>query len=220
MNPPPLEPTRSPPSPPQLRPAQPGSSQRTLVPDTRPPESRLRKRQDAAERERRQNLGAAECLARWLTEGAEQRRQGEGVERLSHDLAAGRHVVHQPAGLSVWGVHGAQEAPGLGQELPHGRGPHFGERRPSVHAAEVRQVADEVELVGDHAEACVLQHAEAFAQRQRERTFFLSIGACLFVCLNLWTFLSRPVFELRFPVASRYSKALDSGAVECKILIM
>lgn len=84
-------------------------------------------------------------------------------------------MIHESAGFSVRGVHGAQEAPGLGQELTHGRGPHFGERRPSVHAAEVRQVADEVELVSNHAEARVLQHAEAFAQRKKKKLAFLMI---------------------------------------------
>lgn len=77
-------------------------------------------------------------------------------------------MIHESAGFSVRRVHGAQEAPGLRQELTHRRGPHFGERRPSVHAAEVRQVADEVELVSNHAEARVLQHAEAFTQRKKE----------------------------------------------------
>lgn len=98
-----------------------------------------------------------------LTEGAEQGRQGHGGSRLGHNLTVGRHVVHKSAGLSVWGVHGTQEAPGLRQQLAHGRGPHFGEGRASVHAAEVGQVADEVELVGHHAEARGLQHAQTCA---------------------------------------------------------
>lgn len=97
-----------------------------------------------------------------LTKRAEQSRQGCGGQRWCHNLAAGRHVVHEAAGLSVWGVDGTQEAPGLGQQLTNRRGPHLGERRSSVHAAEVGEVADEVELVGYNTQASVLQHAQTW----------------------------------------------------------
>lgn len=98
------------------------------------------------------------CFLTYRTEQSGQSRGGHG---LSHDLAAGRHVVHESAGLPVRGVHGAQEAPGLRQQLTDGGGPHLGERCASVHAAEVGQVADEVELVCHHTQTRVLQHAEA-----------------------------------------------------------
>ena len=94
------------------------------------------------------------------TQGAEQTRQAHGRPALGHYLAAGRHVVHEAAGLSVRGVDGTQEAPGLWQQLAHGGSPHLGEGCPSVHAAEVGQVADEVELVGHDTQARVLQHAQ------------------------------------------------------------
>lgn len=69
-------------------------------------------------------------------------------------------MIHQSTGLSVRSVDGTEETPGLRQQLPDRRGSHPGERRSSVHAAEVGQVADEVEFVSDHTEARVLQHAE------------------------------------------------------------
>lgn len=73
-----------------------------------------------------------------------------------HDLTVGRHVVHEPTGLPVRGVHGAQEAPGLGQEPTDRRGPHFGKGGTPVHAAEVGQVADKVQLVGHDGQAGAL----------------------------------------------------------------
>lgn len=95
-----------------------------------------------------------------LTEGAEQGREGGGGQGRGYDFTVGRHVVHEAAGLSVGGVHGAQEAPGLGQQTTYGGGPHLGKGCPSVHAAEVGQVADEVELVGHHTQSRVLEHAQ------------------------------------------------------------
>lgn len=105
-----------------------------------------------------------------LTQGAEQGGQGGGGQGGAHDLTAGRQVVHEAAGLSVGSVDGTQEAPGLGQQLTHRGGPHLGERRSSVHAAEVGQVADEIELVGHHAQAGVLQHAETWGRSGRDRS--------------------------------------------------
>lgn len=95
-----------------------------------------------------------------LTEGTEQNRQGYGGQGWCHNLTAGRHVVHEPTRLSIWGVDRTQEAPGLRQQLSNRRGPHLGKRCSSVHAAEVRQVANEVELVSYNTQTCVLQHAE------------------------------------------------------------
>lgn len=91
-----------------------------------------------------------------LTKGAEQSRQRYSGHRWRHNFTTGRHVVHESTGLSVWSVDRTEEAPGLGQQLTNGRGPHLGKRRSSVHTAEVGQVADEVELIGYDAQACVL----------------------------------------------------------------
>ena len=77
-------------------------------------------------------------------------------------------MIHEATGLSVRGVDRTQEAPGLGQQLTNRGGPHLGERCSSVHAAEVGQVADEVEFVGHDTQTGVLQHAETWGQR-RER---------------------------------------------------
>lgn len=100
-----------------------------------------------------------------LTKGTEQSRQRYGGQCRCHNLTAGSHVVHESTRLSVRSVDGTQEAPGLRQQLTHRGGPHFGERCPSVHTAEVRQVADKVELVGYHTKACILQDAETCGQR-------------------------------------------------------
>lgn len=71
----------------------------------------------------------------------------------AHHLARGREVVQQPAGRAVRGVHGAQEAPGLRQQLPHRRGLHGSEELSSVDASEVRQVAKKVDALRHDREA-------------------------------------------------------------------
>lgn len=75
-------------------------------------------------------------------------------------------MVHESARLAVWSVDRTQEAPGLGQQLTHRGGPHLSERCSSVHAAEVRQVANEVELVSYNAQPGVLQHAQTCGRRE------------------------------------------------------
>lgn len=75
-------------------------------------------------------------------------------------------MVHEAAGLAVRRVDRTQEAPGLRQQLPDRRRPHLGEGGSSVDAAEVRQVADEVQLVGHDAQARVLQHAETWRTKR------------------------------------------------------
>lgn len=127
---------------------------------------------------------------------------------MCNNLTAGRHVVHESTRLSVWSVDGTQEAPGLRQQLTNRSGPHLGECCSSVHTAEVGQVADEVELVSYHTQACVLQHAKTCGQR-RKRCLFN--GRATFSHHNMYSFsthMATPVLELRFPVASRYSKGL------------
>lgn len=99
------------------------------------------------------------------TQGAQQRRDVCHGHHLGDDLTKSCHVVHQPTGLPVRGVHGAQEAPGLGQQLAHRRGSHLGEGGPSVDAAEVREVADEIQLVPHHTETAVLQHAQPWGTK-------------------------------------------------------
>lgn len=105
------------------------------------------------------------ALSSGLTEGTEQRRQGCGESHGRDHLTAGGHVVHKSTRLSVRSVDRTQEAPGLGQKLPDRGGPHLGEGGPSVHAAEVRQVADEVQLVCDDRKSGALQHPETCRKR-------------------------------------------------------
>lgn len=94
------------------------------------------------------------------TQGAQQRRDVSHGHHLGDDLTQSCHVVHEPTGLSIRGVHGAQEAPGLGQQLADSRGSHLRERRPAVDAAEMGQVPDEIQLVPHHTQTTVLQHAQ------------------------------------------------------------
>ena len=54
-------------------------------------------------------------------------------------------MVQQPAGRAVGGMDGTEEPPGLREKLPDGRGFHGREELSSVDAAEVRQVAEEVD---------------------------------------------------------------------------
>lgn len=65
----------------------------------------------------------------------------------THHPARGGEVVQESAGRAVGGVDGAQESPGLREKLPDGRGLHGREELPSVDAAEVRQVAEEVDTL-------------------------------------------------------------------------
>lgn len=100
------------------------------------------------------------------TEVAEQSWDGRRVHKLRDHLAHGRQVVHQTAGLPVGGVHRAQEAPGLRQQPAHCGGPHLGEVGASVHAAEMREVADEVQLVCHDTKSRVLQEAKTLIKQK------------------------------------------------------
>lgn len=94
------------------------------------------------------------------TQGTQQRRDVSHGHHLGDNFTQSCHVVHEPTGLAIRGVHGAQEAPGLGQQLADSGGSHLGEGGAAVDAAEVGQVADEVQLVPHHAQTTVLQHAQ------------------------------------------------------------
>ena len=49
-------------------------------------------------------------------------------------------MVEQAAGRAVGGVHGAQEPPGLGQQLAHGGGAQLRKVGAAVDGAEVAQI--------------------------------------------------------------------------------
>lgn len=69
-------------------------------------------------------------------------------------------MVQQPTRRPVWSVHRAEEAPGFWQQPAHGGGPHLGKGSPSVHTAEMGEVAKEVQLVSHNTQARILQEAE------------------------------------------------------------
>lgn len=97
-----------------------------------------------------------------LTQRAEQGRYGCCGMHWGHNLAVGCQVVHKAARFSVRSVNGAQETPGLRQQLPHRRGPHLSEGGSSVHTAEMRQVTDEVQLICHDTQSGVLQDAQTW----------------------------------------------------------
>ena len=66
-------------------------------------------------------------------------------------------MVEQSAGCAVGGVHWAEEAPGLREQLAYGGGAHLAEEGSSVDTAEVGQIAEEVELVCYHREPRLLE---------------------------------------------------------------
>ena len=67
--------------------------------------------------------------------------QALGVScRLRDDLTASRQVAQQATRCAIGRVHGAQEAPGVGQQLAHGRRAQLREVGTPVHAPEVRYV--------------------------------------------------------------------------------
>ena len=63
------------------------------------------------------------------------------VRRVRDDATCGREVVEQAAGGAIWSMHWAQEAPGLGQQLAHGRGAQLRKVGSPMHRAEVRDEA-------------------------------------------------------------------------------
>ena len=68
-------------------------------------------------------------------------------------------MVEQAAGGPIGGVHRAQEAPGVGQQLAHGRGAHLGEEGAPVNGPEVRYVPAGMrsELGPDSGQICGMQ---------------------------------------------------------------
>lgn len=87
------------------------------------------------------------------TQAAQQSWDGCCVHKLRDNLADSSQVVHQAAGLPIWCMHRAQETPGLRQQPAHRSRSHLGKVGPSVHAAEMGQVADKVQLVCHNAES-------------------------------------------------------------------
>lgn len=81
-------------------------------------------------------------------------------------------MVEQATGRAVWGVDGAQEAPGLREELSDGRGLHRGEKLAAVHAAEVGQVPQEINALRHDSKPGNLDNAsrERNAQDQAHST--------------------------------------------------
>ena len=75
-------------------------------------------------------------------------------------------MVHQTTGLPIRGMHGAEEAPGLWQQPAHRGRPHLGKISPSVHTAEVGEVAYEVQLVSHDTESRILQEAKTFIRQK------------------------------------------------------
>ncbi|GIX64659.1 uncharacterized protein BcabD6B2_40940 [Babesia caballi] len=69
-------------------------------------------------------------------------------------------VQQQAAGSSIGGVHGADEAPGLAQQLSHLGGPHLGEDAAAVQRPEVAHEPVVVDALGDHGEARALGELE------------------------------------------------------------
>lgn len=79
-------------------------------------------------------------------------------------------MVQQPTGRPVWGVHRAEEAPGLWKQPAHRGGPHLGKVGPSVHTAEVGEIANEVQLVSHNTQARILQEAETLIKKESLKT--------------------------------------------------
>ena len=106
-------------------------------------------------------------------EGREQRGYVAQRQVARRELARVRKVVQQTTRTAVWRVHRAQEAPCFGQELAHGRRLELGEEGAAVHAAEVRDVAVKVELLGDNRKAADLLQIQArgrrYVARRKER---------------------------------------------------
>lgn len=95
-----------------------------------------------------------------FTQRAQQGRQGGCGMHLCHNLTMGSHVVHKAARFSVRSVYRTQETPRLWQQLTHRCGPHLSEAGSSVHAPEMRQVTDEVQLIRYDTQSGVLQQAQ------------------------------------------------------------
>jgi outer membrane lipoprotein SlyB len=76
--------------------------------------------------------------------------------------AGRREVVEQAAGGAVGGVHGAEEAPGLGKQLAHGGGSQLRKVGAAVDGAEVGQVPEQKGRKGEGGGLCaVLPRHEA-----------------------------------------------------------
>ena len=80
--------------------------------------------------------------------------------RPSHHLAGGGEVVEQAAGGAVRGVHRAQEAPGLRQQLAHGGRPQLREVGAPVNGSEVGQVPARMDMPDSSSQRRCALHAK------------------------------------------------------------
>ena len=114
------------------------------------PQSRVRHHAQRDE-EARQRRGEGARLLRVVVCAApaaarpRKRVLGEGAR---DDGAARGEVVEEAAWPTIGRVHGAQEAPVLGEKLAHGRRLHLGEELAAVDGAEVRREPHDVDLWG------------------------------------------------------------------------
>lgn len=84
-------------------------------------------------------------------------------------------MVHQTAGLPIGGVHGTKETPRLWQQPAHCGGPHLGKVSPSVHTAEMGEVADEVQLISHNTKSRILQEAKTLTKQVIQKQGNLSL---------------------------------------------
>lgn len=63
-------------------------------------------------------------------------------------------------------MHGTKETPRLGQQPAHCGGPHLGKVSPSVHTAEMGEIADEVQLISHDTKSRILQEAKTLIKQK------------------------------------------------------
>lgn len=100
-----------------------------------------------------------ECPNWHHTESAEQTPEHSNAllrRRVRDNVAAGHEVVQQATRRAVRGVYGAHEAERLWEELSNGRSADLHEVSPAMNRPEVRDVPEEVQLLGNDGEACIL----------------------------------------------------------------
>lgn len=99
------------------------------------------------------------------------------VGRRRNDAACSGEVTQQAAGRAVGRVHRAQEAPGLRQQLTHGRGAQLRKVRAAVDCPEVRQVPGGQALILKVQQSCI----SWFSQCARQ--VFVQLRSWLWRCL-------------------------------------
>ena len=100
------------------------------------------------------------------TQAAEQSRNRCCIHKLCDDLTHGSQVVHQATGLPIWGVHRTKETPGLRQQPAYCGGPHLSKISPSVHTAEMGEIAYEVQLISHNTKSRILQEAKTLIKQK------------------------------------------------------